>query len=152
MLLQRTGVSVAAKSAAEALTLLADIGGGAQARALASHLTDLAAADVENVREFLRTHSDASTTKMFEGPLETARCAVQGLELCVDAATTVKASVAADVGAAATIITSAVKAILQCLDANHPPPEMAEEGAELQNRALRLESAVREQLALSRSD
>jgi hypothetical protein len=152
MPLQRTGVSVAAKSASEALELLADVGGSPEARTIANRLTQLASADVENVREFLRSHSDASTAKMFEGPIETARGAVQGLELCVDAATTVKASVSADVAAAATIITGAVRAILQCLDANHPLPETVEKSAQIQNRALQLESAVKEQLALRRSD
>ena len=152
MQLHRTGVSVAAKSASEALELLADVGGGAQARTLAARLAQLADADVANVREFLRSHSDASTSRMFEGPLETARSAVRGMELCVDAATTVKASVSADVGAAASIIAGAIRAILQCLDANHPAPDIVQESAEIQNRALRLESAVREQLALSRPD
>jgi hypothetical protein len=152
MPLQRTGVSVAAKSASEALELLADIGGNPQARTIAARLSQLADADVENVREFLKSHSDASTTRMFEGPLETARTAVTGLELCVAAATAVKASVSADVEAAATIITSSIRAILQCLDANHPAPEIVQESAEIQNRALRMESAVREQLAIARSD
>jgi formiminotetrahydrofolate cyclodeaminase len=51
-------------------------------------------------------------------PLRAAYSAAAGIDLCLDAAPSVRTSVAADLGVAAELLAGAVRAMLLCVDAN----------------------------------
>ena len=59
-----------------------------------------------------------SPAKAIEAPLGAARSAAAGLNLCAEAAAVVRGSVAADLGVAAFLLASAVRAILLCVEFN----------------------------------
>jgi formiminotetrahydrofolate cyclodeaminase len=88
---------------------------------------------------------DAALRAAIEVPLKTARAAVAGLDLCVEAAGSVHAFVAADLGAAAALLAGAVRATLLSVDFNvgqlprdsNYYRDVRAERYELQNRALR---------------
>jgi len=73
-----------------------------------------------------------------ETPLRAARAAVGAIELCAQAATLARGDVAADIGGAAAILSGAVRAILNSVDANlrHlEDQELIAERRELEERA-----------------
>jgi formiminotetrahydrofolate cyclodeaminase len=61
---------------------------------------------------------DAAVRCMTEIPLKAARAAAAGLDICVEAGGLVHALVAADLGAAASLLAGAVRAMLICVDFN----------------------------------
>jgi formiminotetrahydrofolate cyclodeaminase len=60
----------------------------------------------------------AAIRNAIEVPMEAARSAVRGLELCVEAAEVVQGLTAADIGGAATLLSAAVRAMLFSVDFN----------------------------------
>jgi formiminotetrahydrofolate cyclodeaminase len=60
----------------------------------------------------------AAIRNAIEVPMEAARSAVRGLELCVEAAEVVQGLTAADIGSAATLLSAAVRAMLLSVDFN----------------------------------
>jgi formiminotetrahydrofolate cyclodeaminase len=73
-----------------------------------------------------------------EVPMNAARSAVAGIELCVAIADSVRASVAADLGVAAALLAGAVRGIVGCVDANLrlAPRESDYEAARAERRDL----------------
>ena len=61
---------------------------------------------------------DAAMRKAIEIPMTAARSAVAGVDLCAEAAGLVHALIAADLGAAATLLSGAARAILLSVDYN----------------------------------
>jgi formiminotetrahydrofolate cyclodeaminase len=88
------------------------------ARRQAAALVPLADADVAAVRRGLGSRDPSARADMIEIPMQAARTAVAGLDLCADAAGMVSGLVAADLGAAALLLAGAVRAILICVEAN----------------------------------
>ena len=74
------------------------------------------AADTE--REAHKRAVDAALRKAIEGPLTAARAAASGIGLCGDAVCMVHAVVAADLGAATSLLASAMRVFLLCADSN----------------------------------
>lgn len=62
--------------------------------------------------------TDAALRKATETPLEAARAAARGIELCTQAAQIVHSSVAADLAGAAALLAGAVRALLLAVDSN----------------------------------
>ncbi len=69
-------------------------------------------------REERKRPVDASVRKAIETPLAAARAAASGISLCADAVDTVHAIVAADLGAAASLLAGALRVFLLCADSN----------------------------------
>jgi len=61
---------------------------------------------------------NAAIRKAIETPMEAARTAASGIQLCADAAGTVHALMAADLGTAAALLSSALRVFLMCADSN----------------------------------
>lgn len=61
---------------------------------------------------------NASVRKAIETPVAAARAAVSGISLCADAVGSVHAIVAADLGAAASLLAGALRVFLLCADSN----------------------------------
>jgi methenyltetrahydrofolate cyclohydrolase len=84
-----------------------------------------------------------------ETPLRAARSAVRAIELCVEAATLARGDVAADIGGAAELLTGAVRAILNSVDANLRRMEdgrFVAERRDLEERASRSAEQVHDRL------
>jgi formiminotetrahydrofolate cyclodeaminase len=84
--------------------------------------------------------------KRIEIPMNAARAAVAGLDLCAEAAGVVRGALAADLGAAAALLCAAVRAILLCVDSNAGQLE-AEERRELERHALARQESIIGQVA-----
>jgi len=125
------------------------------ARAESTRLTRLADEDIEafnQYRECVRQGGEitAAIRQAIEVPLNAARAAVRGLGLCADAADMVRGLTAADLGAAAALLSGAVRAMLLSVDFNvremHPDAQFAEaiaaERGELEINALHHAGAV----------
>ncbi len=69
-------------------------------------------------REARKRAVDAALRKAIEGPLTAARAAAAGIVLCGDAAAMIHAVVAADLGAATSLLSSAMRVFLLCADSN----------------------------------
>jgi formiminotetrahydrofolate cyclodeaminase len=72
--------------------------------------------DAAAYSEYLKSRQP--TRRLIEVPLRAARSALLGLDLCAAAAGIVHGAVAADLGTAAILLESAVRAILLNVDAN----------------------------------
>lgn len=83
--------------------------------------------------------------KRIEIPMNAARAAAAGLDLCAEAAGVVRGAVAADLGAAAALLCAAVRAIGMCVDSNAGELD-AEKRRELERRALARQEAVLRQV------
>ena len=93
------------------------------ARAESTRLTYLADDDIEAFNQYMecvRRGKDltAAVRKAIEVPMDCARSAVRGLGLCVQTAGMVQGLAAADVGAAAALLSGAARAMLLSVDAN----------------------------------
>jgi methenyltetrahydrofolate cyclohydrolase len=89
-----------------------------------------------------------SLRAVLETPLQAARSALSGLDLCAAAAGMVNGAVAADLGTAAILLAGAVRALLLSVDVNLrqlPDREVMVECREIEARALRqLDSVLRQ--------
>lgn len=83
----------------------------------------------------------APERKRIEIPMNAARSAAAGLDLCAEAAGFVHGPVAADLGAAAALLCASVRAILLCVDSNAGQLE-AEERRELERHALARQQSI----------
>jgi formiminotetrahydrofolate cyclodeaminase len=84
-------------------------------------------------------------------PLNGARSALSGLNLCVDAAELVHGAVAADLATAAILLEGAVRSMLLCVEVNLqelPDPEVKAECMGIEEKALRQLASVLKQVAL----
>jgi formiminotetrahydrofolate cyclodeaminase len=88
----------------------------------------------------------AAERKRIEIPMNAARAAAAGLDLCAEAAGVVRGALAADVGVAAVLLCAAVRAIVVCVDSNAGGLE-AEGRRELERHALARQGAVLGQVA-----
>jgi formiminotetrahydrofolate cyclodeaminase len=79
--------------------------------------------------------------KRIEIPMMAARAAAAGLDLCAEAAGVVRGALAADVGVAAMLLGSAVRAIVLCVNANAGGLG-AEERRELEGQAVARQEGV----------
>jgi formiminotetrahydrofolate cyclodeaminase len=128
------GVAISAVTASLAIALLAKvlaITGDRQrvgawlaaAREESARLTHLADEDIRAFNQYMacrRQDGDLSAAirKAIEVPMDAARSAVRGLGLCADAAGMVQGLMAADIGAAAALLSGAVQAMLLSVDFN----------------------------------
>jgi formiminotetrahydrofolate cyclodeaminase len=106
--------------------------------------------DVAAYGEYLKSRQP--TRRLIEVPLQAARSALSGLDLCADAAGMVHGAIAADLGTAAILVEAAARAILLNLDANLrqlPDHEVMAERKESEARARRQLDAVLQRLATS---
>jgi formiminotetrahydrofolate cyclodeaminase len=69
-------------------------------------------------REIRQRAVDAAVRKAIEVPLAAARAAASGISLCSDAASMAHPNVAADLGAATSLLASAMRVFLLCADSN----------------------------------
>jgi len=128
------GVAISAVTASLALALLAKVLAIADkknhlaaildaARAESTRLAQLADDDIQAFNQYMeckrhgRELTDA-VRKAIEVPMEAARSAVRGLDLCAQTAGVVRGLTAADVGAAAALLSGAVRAMLLSVDFN----------------------------------
>jgi formiminotetrahydrofolate cyclodeaminase len=138
MPVERTGVAVAALSASQALDLLSiviEVSNPDQrerwlesARQESENLQRAAKEDVAAYNRYLaclRRPSKASPQDLDRAlrvaiaiPLRAAHCAAAGIDLCLTAAGSVRAAVAADLGVATELLAGSVRAMLRCVDAN----------------------------------
>ncbi len=88
----------------------------------------------------------APERKRIEIPMNAARSAAAGLDLCAEAAGFVNGPVAADLGAAAMLLCAAVRAILLCVDSNAGQLE-AEERRELERHAMARQESIMRQVS-----
>ena len=88
------------------------------ARRELAHLRCAADDDIGAVMEYMRARDADALQLAIEAPMRAARAAVAGLELCAQAAGLVRATLAADLGAAQALLGGALRAILICIDAN----------------------------------
>jgi formiminotetrahydrofolate cyclodeaminase len=143
------GVTAAAVSARLGLALLIKT----------LEITARRAGDAETVRAWLtaaRRYSEllaeaanddivaAPERKRIEIPMNAARAAVAGLDLCAEAAGLVHGPLAADLGAAAALLCAAVRALVLCVDSNVGELE-AESRRELVRHALARQESIIEQ-------
>jgi formiminotetrahydrofolate cyclodeaminase len=101
-------------------------------------MKDAADEDVAAVRAYLSSRTAETLENAIEVPMRAARSAVRGLDLCAEAADSMRAPLAADLGAAAALLAGAVRAMLICVEANGGPAEREE----LESRAVRQAGAV----------
>jgi formiminotetrahydrofolate cyclodeaminase len=127
-------VAISAVTASVALALLAKvlavagkkINVGAlldAARAESTRLTHLADQDIQAFNEYMECKRQdkeltAAVRKAIEVPMDAARSAVRGLDLCAQTAGIVQGLTAADVGAAAALLSGTVRAMLLSVDFN----------------------------------
>jgi methenyltetrahydrofolate cyclohydrolase len=112
--------------------------------------------DTEPQREERERALDAALKTAIEVPLNIARSAVAGLDLCAGAAGFVHAFVAADLGAAGELLAGAVRATLLSVDFNlgqlpRDSPfcrDVIAERHQLQNKALQKADALVRQIAV----
>jgi formiminotetrahydrofolate cyclodeaminase len=120
------------------------------ARSESEHLARYSEDDIAAYSEYLKSRQ--ATRKLIEAPLQAARSALLGLDLCVDAAGMVRGAVAADLGTAAILLEAAVRAILLNVDANLqqlPDHEAMAERKELEAKACQRLDAILRQVATS---
>ncbi len=106
-------------------------------------------------REERNREVNASVSKAIETPLAAARAAASGISLCADAVDTVHAIVAADLGAAASLLAGALRVFLLCADSNirqlAPDPSAYRDvlpgRAEWETRAFRQTDSVLRQVS-----
>jgi formiminotetrahydrofolate cyclodeaminase len=79
--------------------------------------------------------------KRIEIPMNAARAAVAGLDLCAEAASVVRGALAADLGVAAMLLCAATRSIVLCVDSNAGEQE-AEERRELERHALAQQEGI----------
>jgi formiminotetrahydrofolate cyclodeaminase len=94
-----------------------------EARRLSETLSRLADEDIAAFHDYLdclrrKAPTDAALRKTIDVPLNVARAATSGMDLCENAAGLVHAFVASDLGAASTLLTAAVSATLLSLNFN----------------------------------
>jgi formiminotetrahydrofolate cyclodeaminase len=136
MPVDRTGVATASEAAGLALDLLSKVievskpvqrdAWLAAVRREADNLRRAANEDVAAYNLYLqRVRTSAGPEELewalrgtIDVPMNAARAAVAGIELCVAVADIVRASVAADLGVAAALLAGAVRGIGLCVDAN----------------------------------
>jgi formiminotetrahydrofolate cyclodeaminase len=127
-------VAISAVTASLALALLAkvlaiagmkkDLGALLDsARAESDRLAHIADADIQAFNQYMECKRQgrdlaAAIRKAIEVPMEGARSAIRGLDLCVSAAGMVEGLTAADVGGAAALLSGAVRAMLLSVDFN----------------------------------
>jgi formiminotetrahydrofolate cyclodeaminase len=107
-------------------------------------------------REERRRAVNASVHKAIETPLAAARAAVSGISLCADGMDMVHAVVAADLGAAASLLAGALRVFLLCADSNirqlAPDPseyrDVLPDRAEWESRAVRQADSVLRQVSV----
>lgn len=143
------GVTAAAVSARLGLALLI------KALEIAARRKDFAG-DTETVRAWLlaaRRYSEilaeaanddivaAPERKRIEIPMNAARSAAAGLDLCAEAAGLVRGALAADVGVASALLCAAVRAILLCVDSNAGAFE-SDQRRELERHALARQESI----------
>jgi formiminotetrahydrofolate cyclodeaminase len=85
------------------------------ARAQSDQLADLADRDIRAFEQYMST---GDMLPAIEVPMEAARAVVRGLGVCAEAAGFVKGLTAADIGAAAALLSGAVQAMLLSVDFN----------------------------------
>jgi formiminotetrahydrofolate cyclodeaminase len=125
------------------------------ARAESTSLTHLADDDIEAFNQYMECvrrgkELGAAIRKTIEVPMDCARSAVRGLGLCAQTAGMVQGLAAADIGAAAALLSGAARAMLLSVDANIrelcTDPRLADatiaERHDLEREALRQADAV----------
>ncbi|HXP83718.1 MAG TPA: cyclodeaminase/cyclohydrolase family protein [Bryobacteraceae bacterium] len=168
MPIDRTGVATAAVAASLALDLLSKVievskpvqqdEWLAAARREADTLRRAADEDVTAYNVYLQCartsagpeEQERALRGTIEVPMNAARAAVAGIELCVAMADSVRASVTADLGVAAALLAGAVRGMMLCVDANLPATAAHDlyyeavrtERRDLEERANRSVSAV----------
>ena len=162
------GVAISAVTASLALALVAKVlqiaGKKRDVSALLEALLDTARAESaqlaeladQDIRAFEQYMSTGDMLPAIQVPMEAARAAVRGLGLCAEAAGVVRGLTAADIGAAAALLSGAARAMLLSVDFNLRYMRADEqfsltitaERGELEREALRLADAVK--AALSR--
>ena len=103
---------------------------------------------------------DAALRKATEMPLDAARVAAHGIDLCLEVASVAHPAVAADLGGAAALLAGAVQALLLAVDSNlsrlKPDSElhrkMAAERRQLEDHATRQVTAVLNRLAAPQTE
>jgi formiminotetrahydrofolate cyclodeaminase len=137
MPVERTGVAVAALNASLALDLLSTVIEVSNperreqwletARHESGNLQRAATEDVAAYNRYLACLSGQDSSGLASDdalrvaiaiPLRAAYSAAAGVDLCLHAARTVRASVAADLGVATELLAGSVRAMLLCVDAN----------------------------------
>jgi|SRR5579862_3311682 len=110
------------------------------ARGLSEKLRTAADEDIAAVHAYMASRDPAALRQAIDVPMSAARAAAAGIDLCCEAADVVRASLRADIGAAAALLAGAVRAILICVDANLSGPgdygDVTKERAELEPRVL----------------
>jgi formiminotetrahydrofolate cyclodeaminase len=94
---------------------------------------------------------EAAMRKAIEVPMNAARAAVRGLDLCAEGAGMVQGLTAADLGSVAALLSGAIRAMLLSVDFNlrlSPSEEVISERRELERRAQRQAEAVEKTIAL----
>ena len=131
-----SSVRQAAKNEAERLARCADEDIAAYRAYLAARRLKTGDAEASSLRAVIET------------PLQAARSALSGLDLCAAAAGMVKGAVAADLGTAAILLAGAVRALLLSVDVNLrqlPDREVMVECREIEAQTLRqLDSVLRQ--------
>jgi formiminotetrahydrofolate cyclodeaminase len=120
------GVAAAAVAAELGISLLIKtlaITGGQDellnaARKESAHLRGAAGDDIGAVMAYMQARDAVALRQAIEAPLRAARATVAGLELCAKASSVVKASLTADLRSAQALLAGALRAILNCIDAN----------------------------------
>jgi formiminotetrahydrofolate cyclodeaminase len=164
------GVSISAVSAGLALALLAkvlDITGKRKsfqgdrtrvaeliqtARDESARLTQLADDDVRAFNEYLACDSAGKQQAMctaIEIPMEGARSAVRGLDICAEAVSIVSGLTAADLAMAAALLRGAVRAMLVSVDFNVKQMDTAQEVVITERHELELEAVRRDDVITS---
>jgi formiminotetrahydrofolate cyclodeaminase len=136
MPVDRTGVATAAVAASLALDLLSKVievskpvqqdEWLAAVQREADNLRRAADEDVAAYNLYLQCVRTSAGPEDLQGalrgtievPMNAARAAVAGIELCIAVTDSVRASVAADLGVAAALLAGAVRGIVLCVDAN----------------------------------
>ena len=88
------------------------------ARAESARLRAAAEEDIAAVRELMRARDAAAMRKAIEIPTRAARSVAAGVDLCRQVEGEVGGLLAADLGAAAALLSGALQAIQVCVDAN----------------------------------
>jgi hypothetical protein len=88
------------------------------ARAESARLRAAAEEDIVAVHELMRSRDAAAMSRAIEIPTRAARSVAAGLDLCTQAEGEVGGLLAADLGAAAALLSGALRAIQICVDAN----------------------------------
>jgi formiminotetrahydrofolate cyclodeaminase len=106
-------------------------------------------------RDDRKRSTDSAVRKAIEMPIAAARAAASGIELCAEAAGMVNTVVAADLGAAASLLSAALRVFLLCADSNFrqlaPDPSLHRtimaERLDWETKAFRQAESVLKQVA-----